>query len=90
VKYKNIMRTRLTERDLSRIVKRVVNEDISDRTGDLYSSLNDVIDTFEGIEDSEIIMVLESILAHHKGKVGRRKRNIGHITADEVRKNFNR
>lgn len=80
---------KLTESDLSRIVKRVIKEN-SDKSDDLYSSINDLIDNFEGIDESEIIMVLENILAHHKGREGRRKRNVGHLTSDEVRRNFNR
>jgi hypothetical protein len=80
---------KLTESDLTKLVKRVINES-SDQSGDLYSSINDLIDNFEGIDESEIIMVLESILAHHKGKEGRRKRNVGYLTSDEVRRNFNR
>jgi hypothetical protein len=82
---------RLTESDLTRIVKRVVNEDMSDKTGDLYSSINQVIDNFEGVSESDIVMVLENILSHHRGVEGRRKRkNGGYITSDEVRKNFSR
>jgi hypothetical protein len=77
---------KLTESDLTKLVKRVINES-SDQSGDLYSSINDLIDNFEGIDESEIIMVLESILDHHKG---RRKRNVGYLTSDEVRRNFNR
>jgi hypothetical protein len=33
---------------------------------------------------------LGSILAHHKGREGRRKRNVGNLTSDEVRRNFNK
>jgi hypothetical protein len=80
---------KLTESDLTKLVKRVINES-SDQSGDLYSSINDLIDNFEGIDESEIIMVLESILANHKGREGRRKRNVGYLTSDEVRRNFNR
>ena len=80
---------KLTESDLTNVVKRIISESYG-AGGDLYSSINDLIDSFEGIDESEIISVLESILNHHKGMEGRRKRNIGHLTSDEVRRNFNR
>ena len=64
---------------------------ISDRKGDLYATINNVIDEFEGVDDSDIISVLENILSHHKGRMERSKRpNGGYITSDEVRKNFSR
>ena len=31
---------RLTEKDITNMVKRVINEDLSDRKSDLYSSIN--------------------------------------------------
>lgn len=41
------MRNRLTERDLSRIVRRVINEDKEERRGGVGNSLNEFIDSFE-------------------------------------------
>jgi hypothetical protein len=38
---------RLTERDLSRIVRRVINEDKEERRGSVGNSLNEFIDSFE-------------------------------------------
>ena len=38
---------RLTERDLTRIVRRVINEDKEERRGGVGNSLNDFIDSFE-------------------------------------------
>ena len=38
---------RLTERDLSRIVRRVINEDKEERRGGVGNSLNEFIDSFE-------------------------------------------
>ena len=81
---------KLTESDLTNVVKRIISESYG-AGGDLYSSINDLIDNFEGIDESEIISVLESILNHHKGRMERSKRpNGGYITSDEVRKNFSR
>lgn len=79
---------KLSERDLTRIIKKVVNEDISDRKGDLYSSINNLIEDFDDIDDSDIIAVLETILTHHKSMEGRRKRNVGHVTLKDVKRNF--
>ena len=82
---------RLTEKDLTRIVKRVMNEDYSDRKGDLYSSINRIIDgEFNDVDPSEIVDVLSNILDHHKSKSYRRKNNTRGISSDEVLKNFRR
>ena len=107
---------RLTERDLTNIVKRVMTEDedfdslvkkvfgkntpdvskannkyemTEDRKGDLYSSINRIIDSeFDDVEPSEIVDVLSNILDHHKSKSYRRKNNTKSITSDEVTRNF--
>ena len=80
---------RLTERGLTNIVKRVMTEDYSDRKGDLYSSINRIIDSeFDDVEPSEIVDVLSNILDHHKSKSYRRKNNTMGISSDEVTRNF--
>ena len=82
-------KTTLTERDMSRIVKRIVKENLKDRTGELYSKLNEIIDReFDDLEPSEIARVLNNILKHHEGNVYRKKHNIKPISKDEVLKNF--
>ena len=58
----------LTERDLTRLINRVINEDLSVRKGELYSSINKIINReFEDVETSDIVEVLSSILRHHEG-----------------------
>jgi hypothetical protein len=42
-----IRTNRLTERDLSRIVRRVINEDKQEKRGSVGNCLNDFIDSFE-------------------------------------------
>lgn len=80
---------KLTESDLTNLIKRVVNENLSDRKGDLYMSINDLIEReFEDVEPSVVADVLANIMDHHKGQAYRRKHNIKGITADEVRKHF--
>jgi predicted transcriptional regulator len=79
----------LTERDLTRLINRVINEDLSVIKGELYSSINKIINReFEDVETSDIVEVLSSILRHHEGESYRKKKGIGYITKDEVIKNF--
>ena len=80
---------KLTESDLAKMVKRVMNEDLSTRTGDLYSKINELIDReFDDVEPSEVVRILSNILKHHEGRVYRDKHNIKPITSKEVVKNF--
>ena len=82
---------RLTERDLTRLVKRVMNEDLSDRKGDLYSSINKIIDReFDDVESSDIVDVLNNILDSHKGRSHRQNKGMKSISKDDVMRNFNR
>jgi chromatin remodeling complex protein RSC6 len=82
---------KLTESDLTKLVKRVMNEDLSDREGDLYSSINKLIDReFDDVESSVIVDVLGNILDNHKARSHRKKHNIKDISSDDVRKNWNR
>lgn len=82
---------KLTESDLANMVKRVMNEDLSDRKGDLYSSINKLIDReFDDVESSVIVDVLSNILDSHKGRVHRKKNNIKDVSSDDVRKHWNK
>ena len=68
-----------------------MNEDYSDRKGDLYSSINRIIDgEFNDVDPSEIVDVLSNILDHHKSQSYRRKNNTRGISSDEVLRNFSR
>jgi predicted transcriptional regulator len=81
---------RLTERDLTRLVKRVMNEDKDNKKMDLKSDLRNIInDEYSEIEPSDLVEVLEELLHYAKNDVFRSKKpNKGYITKDEVIKNF--
>jgi Asp-tRNA(Asn)/Glu-tRNA(Gln) amidotransferase C subunit len=82
---------RLTERDLTRLVKRVINEDKDNKKMDLKSDFNDIInhEYYSEIEPSDLVEVLEELLHYAKNDVFRSKKpNKGYITKDEVIKNF--
>lgn len=82
---------RLTERDLTKIVKRIINEGSSDRADDLYSKINKLIDNeFDDLESDEIADVLENILDGHKSKSYRKKNNIGPISKSDALRNVKR
>lgn len=86
--YGNKMR-RLTEKDLSRIVKRVINENLSDRSDEMYSHINELIDMeYNDVDIDDQVDVLENILQSIKAKSFRNKRGLGHITHDQVRKRW--
>lgn len=71
--------------------KKIVKESLSDRTGNLYASINELIDReFDDVEPSDVVRILSNILKHHEGKVYRKKHNINPISKDEVLRNFKR
>jgi hypothetical protein len=70
--------TKLTEADLSRIVKRVIKEDI--QNNDLYLSIKDAMRNTNSGND-EKIQVLKYILRELEGD--------GWVTKDKVRKLWN-
>ena len=71
--------------------KKMVKENLSDRTGNLYASINELIDReFDDVDPSDVVRILSNILKHHEGKVYRKKHNINPISKDEVLRNFKR
>jgi hypothetical protein len=80
----------VTERDLTNMVKRVMNEDKDNKKMDLKSDLRNIInDEYSEIEPSDLVEVLEELLHYAKNDVFRSKKpNKGYITKDEVKKNF--
>jgi len=68
-----------------------VNEDLSDRKSDLYSSINRLIDReFDDVETSDVVEVLNNILDSHKGRSYRQNKGMRPISKDDVLRNFNR
>ena len=81
---------KLNENDLSKIVKRVMNESYGQKSN-LYSDINDLMDEkYSDLDPSEVVEVLETILKHSKANEYRKKNNIGSLTKDEVLRNFKR
>jgi hypothetical protein len=80
---------KLTESDLTRIVKRVMNESYGQKSN-LYSDINDLISKYSDLDPSDVVEVLEIILKHSKATEYRKKNNIGSLTKDEVLRNFKR
>ena len=81
----------LTERNLTRFVKRLMKEDKDNKKMDLKSDFKDIIDHkyYSEIEPSDLVEVLEELLHYAKNDVFRNKQpNKGYITKDEVIKNF--
>jgi hypothetical protein len=66
-----------------------LGEDLSDKTGDLYMEINDLIDEkYKDINYEDVAKVLENILKGIKAQSYREKNKIGSVTHDDVRKNF--
>ena len=58
---------KLNEKDLTRIVKRVIKENLSDRSDEMYSHINELIDMeYNDVEVEDAIDVLENILGSLK------------------------
>lgn len=82
---------KLTESDLSRIVNRVVNEELYDQSGELYSKINRIIDgEFSDMEPSDVFEVLSNIAKSYEAMAYRKMKGRGPISKDEVLKNFRR
>jgi len=81
-------RVRLSERDLSRIVRRIVKED-RDEMGNFYSDVNSLIDEkYSDLDISDKINVLENILDNLNGRMGRGDRDSSRVSMKDVRRRF--
>jgi hypothetical protein len=82
------MKLKLTERDLNRIVRRVISEETSD-TESLYSEINKLIDgSYSEMNPSDVADVLRNILDIYEAMSYRKKRGMGGIKRDDVMKRF--
>lgn len=80
---------KITESDLNRIVKKVINESSNDEK--LYSAINNLIDDkYSDMDPAKITEVLKDITKNFEAQAYRKKKGIGHVTKDEVRKNWQR
>ena len=78
---------KITESNLTRIINKVLNE--SKESENLYSDINNLIsDNYSDMDDAEITEVLENITANFRANAHRKRKGVGYITADQVRKNW--
>ncbi len=81
-------RVRLSERDLSRIVRRIVKEE-RDEMGNFYSDVNSLIDEkYSDLDMSDKIIVLKNILENLQAQKYRSDNNMRSVTRDDVRRRF--
>jgi len=81
---------RLTESELSNLIKRVVKENVNDRPDEFYSHINELINYEYGdIDTRDAIDVLENILQSLKAKQYREKTGSKYVSKDDVMKNWN-
>jgi (2Fe-2S) ferredoxin len=76
---------KLTESDLQRIVKKVINEQ-SSVTSSLYSDINRVIDSYSDMDPEDIQKVLHNIFNIYKAISYRERIGKGSVTKDDVMK----
>jgi hypothetical protein len=81
---------RLTESELSNLIKRVVKENVDDRPDELYSHINELINyEYSDMDPRDAIDVLENIISSLKSRDHREKTGSKFINKDDVMKNFN-
>ena len=81
---------RLSESDIARIVNKVISEQPEmDRTGDLYASINSLIDDeYNDVELEDVANVLENILRGIKAQSHRNKKGMKPFSKNDVLKNW--
>lgn len=80
---------RLTEKDLSSLIKKVINENLEDRTDEMYSHINELLNMeYINVSIYDKIDVIENILQSLKSQSHREKRGLGHITSGQVKKRW--
>lgn len=81
---------KLTKRQLEIIVENTIDNNLEDRQGELYSEINKLIDMeYSDLEVEEVVEILENILQNLEAQSHRSKKGRGHLTKDDVMKNFN-
>ena len=79
---------KLTESDLTRIVRKVISEESTD-TENLYSAINSLIDReYSEMDPEDIQNVLHNIFNNYKAINYRKRKGIGSISKDDVMKRF--
>jgi len=81
---------KLTESELSNLIKRVVKENIDNRPDEFYSHINELINyEYSDMDPRDAIDVLENIIASLKASRHREKTGSKFINKDDVMKNWN-
>jgi hypothetical protein len=80
---------RINETQLNNIVKRIINENKEEES--LYSDINNLIDDdYSDMDPAKITEVLKDITKNFEAQAYRKRKGIGSISYDDVRKNWQR
>lgn len=80
---------RLSESELTNIIKRVVSENLSSPSQNLRGAINDLLDReFANIDPSEAAHVFEYFAKAMRADEYRKKHNIGSVSREEILRNF--
>ena len=80
---------RINETQLNNIVKRIINENKEEES--LYSDINNLIDDdYSDMDPAKITEVLKNITKNFEAQAYRKRKGIGSISYDDVRKNWQR
>lgn len=81
---------RLTESELSNLIKKIVKEDLNDRPDEFYSHINELINyEYNDLDPRDAIDVLENIISSLKARQHREKTGSKFINKNDVLKNWN-
>jgi len=81
---------KLTESELSNLIKKIVKENTDNRPDELYSHINDLINyEYSDVDPRDTIDVLENIIKSVRSSYYREKTGSKYITKDDVKKNWN-
>ena len=81
---------RLSESELSNLIKRVVKENVDNRPDEFYSHINELINYEYGdMDPRDAIDVLENIISSLRARQHREKTGSKFINKDDVMKNWN-
>jgi hypothetical protein len=80
---------RINETQLNNIVKRIINENKEEES--LYSDINNLIDDdYSDMDPAKITEVLKYITKNFEAQAYRKRKGIGSISHNDVRKNWQR
>ena len=81
---------KLTESQLTKLIKRVVKENVDNRPDEFYSHINELINyEYSDMDPRDAIDVLENIISSLRARQHREKTGSKFINKDDVMKNWN-